>query len=526
MTVVMLLVVRDDADVVDAQIAFHLSLGVDFVYATDHESTDGTADILQSYVHDGVLRRIPKTGLPQDAAWRAAMARLAVEERGATWIVDAGVDEFWMPRAEGIGELLAAMPERYGIVQGLVRVFPPSLADEGLFADRMTVRRPLSDLNADESMGRLDWALRPLHRAARTWSSPVTGRRCSTGAFPCERGIRSRCCASRFGAATKPSASGRDGRAYRSPLADRAGAHCEGRATGSRALGRSWHSMTARRNGDWLNGLLVEDERLRDVLRRILTAGSSMSGAARGASVPCWQARSAWSHPASSTMCATQASARPSARWTSSLSRTGSQSWSSASRHSRWARGCASGGVSLGSCAGERRRKRNLRAKPFREAGRRRACVVGARGSRARSIHGCDIPARRVGRRRVGARADVRTRAGTRALHIAWVSLARAAHRLARRACAKSAAAATAGSATSRAPTGCSARVHVAPERPVRARLASDGSLALRLEPAGCHQGREVRAAPHGIRCKAHSALHRELGGRERLPRTRAWRAA
>ena len=84
MTVVMLLVVRDDADVVDAQIAFHLSLGIDFVYATDHESTDGAADILQSYVRDGVLRWIPQTGLPQDASWRAAMARRAVEERGAS----------------------------------------------------------------------------------------------------------------------------------------------------------------------------------------------------------------------------------------------------------------------------------------------------------------------------------------------------------------------------------------------------------------------------------------------------------
>ena len=57
----------------------------------------------------------------------------------------------------------------------------------------------------------------------------------------------------------------------------------------------------------------------------------------------------------------------------------------------------------------------------------------------------------------------------------------------------KAAAVAIARSSTSRAPTGCSARVHVAPERPVWARLESDGGLALRLEPAGCHQGREVR---------------------------------
>ena len=42
MKLVQTLVVRDEADVVDAQISYHLNAGVDFVLATDHDSQDGT----------------------------------------------------------------------------------------------------------------------------------------------------------------------------------------------------------------------------------------------------------------------------------------------------------------------------------------------------------------------------------------------------------------------------------------------------------------------------------------------------
>jgi hypothetical protein len=53
MRLVMTLVVRDEADIVEAQIAYHLNAGVDFVIAIDHRSVDGTTDILESYRRDG-----------------------------------------------------------------------------------------------------------------------------------------------------------------------------------------------------------------------------------------------------------------------------------------------------------------------------------------------------------------------------------------------------------------------------------------------------------------------------------------
>ena len=166
MKLVMTLVVRDEADVVDAQIAYHLNAGVDFVVAADHESRDGSTDVLESYSRDGFLRRMPVQGARRDPVWRTDLARLAVKEYGANWVLDSETDEFWLPRAESIKDVLLAIPPRYGVVQALVRVFLPRPDDDRPFATRMTVRRTLADIRDDETSGRLDWALRPLYRAA------------------------------------------------------------------------------------------------------------------------------------------------------------------------------------------------------------------------------------------------------------------------------------------------------------------------------------------------------------------------
>ena len=53
MKVVMTMLVRDEEDILDAQLAFHLNAGIDFVIATDHRSQDGTTEILERYAREG-----------------------------------------------------------------------------------------------------------------------------------------------------------------------------------------------------------------------------------------------------------------------------------------------------------------------------------------------------------------------------------------------------------------------------------------------------------------------------------------
>jgi len=134
------LLVRDEADIVDTQIAYHLNAGVDFVIATDHESRDGTTDILESYARDGHLRRIPVTGEMLDGPWRTHMARLAATEHGADWVINTDADEFWMSGRGTLKDVLAAVPEPYGVVFALSRHFAPRPDDGAFFAERMTAR--------------------------------------------------------------------------------------------------------------------------------------------------------------------------------------------------------------------------------------------------------------------------------------------------------------------------------------------------------------------------------------------------
>ncbi len=155
MKVVMTLLVRDEADMVESWLAFHLNAGADLVVATDNRSQDGTSEILERYAREGLVHVIEEPGEDlRDGEWVTRMARLAATEFAADWVINSDADEFWWPRGGSLKHVLSAIPERYGTVGAFLRTFVPRPGN-GEFAERMTVRfSALAPINDPSSLYR------------------------------------------------------------------------------------------------------------------------------------------------------------------------------------------------------------------------------------------------------------------------------------------------------------------------------------------------------------------------------------
>lgn len=171
-TLVMTLLVRDEEDILDAHIGFHLSAGVDFVIATDHGSRDGTGAVLERYANEGVLHVLRESGPEfRQPEWVTRMARLAAVEYGADWVINSDADEFWWPSGGNLKQVLARTPDDYGVVRTFVRPFLPR-PGYGPFAERMTVRlTPTAAINDPSSSFKVN--VRLAHRAT---AGVVVGR--------------------------------------------------------------------------------------------------------------------------------------------------------------------------------------------------------------------------------------------------------------------------------------------------------------------------------------------------------------
>jgi Glycosyl transferase family 2 len=143
MTLVATLLVRDEEEVLRAHLDYHLAQGVDLVVAMDNGSRDATPEILREYARRGVVDLLPEAepGHYRQGPWVTQMARVAALEHGADWVLHLDADEFWWPREGTLPDVLAAVPERYGVVNAVRVDFDPVPACGFAFWEDMTVRR-------------------------------------------------------------------------------------------------------------------------------------------------------------------------------------------------------------------------------------------------------------------------------------------------------------------------------------------------------------------------------------------------
>ena len=129
MKLVLTLLCRDEADILENMIRFHLEQGVDWIIATDNGSVDGSLAILQRFERRGRLQLIQEAEYTHDqSVWVTRMARLAADQ-GADWVINSDADEFWWPRVGNLKTNLAALPT----------------SDEACWVERTNFLPPLND---------------------------------------------------------------------------------------------------------------------------------------------------------------------------------------------------------------------------------------------------------------------------------------------------------------------------------------------------------------------------------------------
>lgn len=140
MKLIMTLLVRDEADILEQNICFHLNNGVDFIVTTDNNSIDGTKDILEKYRKMGYLNYINESGrnFEQDK-WVSRMAAMAIDNYQADYLIHCDADEFWMPNKGSLKDCLLTKQDL--MVVGIINYLPSN--DEKYFDSKYIVSKPL-----------------------------------------------------------------------------------------------------------------------------------------------------------------------------------------------------------------------------------------------------------------------------------------------------------------------------------------------------------------------------------------------
>lgn len=131
----MTMVVRDEEDILEKNIEYHLGAGVDKIIVMDNGSVDGTMDILDKYQKKGVVDyEVKKERNFSQGIWMSQLMSKATKKYGADFVINSDADEFWVPRYFNLKTMILADSD-FDVISVAVRNYLPIGRDKTQFFD-------------------------------------------------------------------------------------------------------------------------------------------------------------------------------------------------------------------------------------------------------------------------------------------------------------------------------------------------------------------------------------------------------
>jgi hypothetical protein len=104
----MSLLVKNEEDLIEANIRYHASVGVDKFIVMDNGSSDDTYDIVNNLKSEFDIELISKPIMQyKQSDWATYMAKLAQHQFSCDWFIANDADEFWVPKSESLKSEMA-----------------------------------------------------------------------------------------------------------------------------------------------------------------------------------------------------------------------------------------------------------------------------------------------------------------------------------------------------------------------------------------------------------------------------------